>query len=229
MNQREVDDCFLYFDRDKNGFIDVDEFLIGIRGDLNDRRRALVRLAFNVLDKDKSGVVTVEDIVKAYDVSHNPDVRSGKITKAQALRDFMSQWDRNGDGTVTPEEFEEYYKNVSASIDGDDYFELMIRNSWHIAGGQGQYENTANKRVLVTRKDGTQAVVGVNDDLGVGSGDKDGYRARLGKQGEDVDMLELFGGMDTTEKAKRAGGRPPVGGMGGGNNRPRSAPRARKI
>ena len=27
---------------------------------------------------------------------------------------------------------------VSASIDDDDYFELMIRNAWHIPGGQGQ-------------------------------------------------------------------------------------------
>jgi len=61
----------------------------------------------------------------------------------------MGQWDTlNKDGTVTPEEWEEYYKDVSASIDDDDYFELMIRNAWHIAGGKGQYENTTIKREL---------------------------------------------------------------------------------
>ena len=32
-----------------------------------------------------------------------------------------------------------YYNNVSASIDNDDYFELMIRNAWHISGGEGWY------------------------------------------------------------------------------------------
>jgi len=26
---------------------------------------------------------------------------------------------------------------LSASIDDDDYFELMVRNSWHISGGTG--------------------------------------------------------------------------------------------
>ena len=38
---------------------------------------------------------------------------------------------------------------MSASIDLDDYFELMIRNAWHIPGGEGWCANTANKRVLV--------------------------------------------------------------------------------
>ena len=54
------------------------------------------------------------------------------------------------DGKVSVEEFEEYYKDISASIDQDDYFELMIRNAWHIAGGKGQYENTTIPRHLQT-------------------------------------------------------------------------------
>jgi hypothetical protein len=71
------------------------------------------------------------------------------MSKNEILGDFMKQWDTvKRDGTVTLDEFEEYYKDVSASIDQDDYFELMIRNAWHLAGGKGQYENTSIPREL---------------------------------------------------------------------------------
>ena len=38
------------------------------------------------------------------------------------------------DHVITWEEFEEYYCNVSASIDDDSYFELMISNAWKLYG-----------------------------------------------------------------------------------------------
>ena len=37
-------------------------------------------------------------------------------------------------GMVTTNEFINYYKNISSSIDCDDYFELMMRNAWKIPG-----------------------------------------------------------------------------------------------
>jgi hypothetical protein len=46
------------------------------------------------------------------------------------------------DGRVSLAEFEDYYKDVSASIDDDDYFELMIRNAWQLEGGQGWSQAT---------------------------------------------------------------------------------------
>jgi len=33
---------------------------------------------------------------------------------------------------VTKEEFEEYYNNISASIDDDQYFQLMMENAWKL-------------------------------------------------------------------------------------------------
>lgn len=55
---------------------------------------------------------------------------------------------RNGsksDGIVTKDEFEEYYNNVSASIDRDDYFTLMMTNAWNLDGSRVTKAGWGNK------------------------------------------------------------------------------------
>ncbi|CAM9205863.1 unnamed protein product, partial [Ectocarpus fasciculatus] len=188
----EMDQVFKAFDRDGNGSVDFDEFLVAIKGPFPPQRRKFVKMAFDILDIDGSGEITIDELAEKYDVSANPGVKAGKITERQALEEFMSQWDRiDKDNVVTFDEFEDYYRGISASIDDDTYFELMIRNAWRIAGGTGQAANTANRRVLVTNKDGSQSVVGINDELGLKADDKDGMRARLGRQGVDAANIEL--------------------------------------
>ncbi len=74
---------------------------------MNPRRKALVALAFNVIDTDKSGVLELTDIVAHYDCSKHPDVIAGKKNKNQVLREFLDTFDGGDkDGSVTPEEFE---------------------------------------------------------------------------------------------------------------------------
>ena len=121
-----------------------------MRGDMNERRTALVLLAFKQLDKTGDGLVTLDDLRNTYDVSFNPKFKSGQMSKDAILTEFLGQWDTiKKDGIVSQDEFIEYYRDVSASIDEDDYFELMIRNAWHIAGGEGWCENTTIRRELV--------------------------------------------------------------------------------
>lgn len=156
----EFERIFKFFDRNGTGKIDYDEFIRAIRGDLNDFRRSLVGLAFKKLDKTGNGIVDMEDIKITYNVEMHPKFISGEMNATEILGDFLKQWDTlEKDGQVTLEEFEEYYKDVSASIDGDDYFELMIRNAWHIDGGEGQSECTTIPRKLEIGPDGKQRVV----------------------------------------------------------------------
>jgi hypothetical protein len=41
---------------------------------------------------------------------------------------------------VTLDEFIEYYTNVSASLDNDEYFALMMNNSWNLSGDSNTYK-----------------------------------------------------------------------------------------
>jgi len=159
LSPSEFERIFKYFDKNNDGKITFDEFLRGVRGDLPESRKYLVSLAFKKLDKTGNGIVDIEDLLVNYDVTFHPKYKTGEMSKNDILNEFMAQWDtKQRDGKVTLEEFEEYYADVSASIDEDDYFELMMRNAWHIAGGEGQSANTSIPRHLVTDAQGNQSV-----------------------------------------------------------------------
>lgn len=121
------------FDRDNSGTVKFDELLRALRGDLNQSRLDLIRKAYNKLDANKDGEVTLDDIARLYDVSYHPDVQSGRITPEQAYKQFMSLWDTQiADGIITFEEFCDYFRDVSASIDSDEYFAVMMENAWKV-------------------------------------------------------------------------------------------------
>jgi hypothetical protein len=165
---------------------------------MSQRRINLVSMAFNILDRDGSGEVTPDEIMDRYDASKHPDVLAGKRTAQDVLQEFLDTFDVGGevDGKVTRQEFLNYYSNVGATIDNEDYFELMIRNAWHISGGSGAAANSSNRRVLVTRSDGSQYVEEIKNDLGLKANDKEGMMNRLKSQGVEASSISLFDGGD---------------------------------
>ncbi len=51
----------------------------------------------------------------------------------QVLKEFLDCFDGvEKDGQVTFEEFVEYYESVSAVIDDDSFFRLLIWNTWQL-------------------------------------------------------------------------------------------------
>merc|ERR1711937_462916 len=127
-------------------------------------------------------------------MGQNPAVMRGKMSPGEAYSMFMNNFDANQDGTVALEEFIENYQWVSASIDTDDYFELMMRNAWHISGGEGWCQNTSNLRVLVIHFDDSQEVVEIKDDLGLNKNDYQAVMKKLQQQGvRDVKAFKLSG------------------------------------
>lgn len=99
-------------------------------------------MAFKKLDKDGSGEIDLTDIKGVFNAKKHPDVLSGKTTEDEVLGEFLDTFEahyanahpqeNSRDRTITQKEFKEYYNNISASIDNDEYFELMIKNAWQL-------------------------------------------------------------------------------------------------
>jgi Ca2+-binding EF-hand superfamily protein len=132
------------FDRDGSGSIDYDEFLRGVRGEMNQFRVQLCAKAFKIMDKDGSGVLNNDDIRQTYNAKKHPDVISGKKTEEEILGEFLDTFEQHyasnhpdsRDGQINIDEWNEYYNNVSMSVDRDDYFELMMNNTWNLDGSK---------------------------------------------------------------------------------------------
>lgn len=93
----------------------------------------MVEKAFNMLDKDGSGQITVSDIVGIYDVSMNPEFIEGRKSKEEILAGFLNEFDGargNNDGIVTRQEFFDYYTDLSMSTPSDEYFVRMMESTW---------------------------------------------------------------------------------------------------
>jgi len=192
LTAKQYGDLFDEWDVNDDNRISYDEFLRAVRGAMNKRRRDLVSKVWEVIiDPDKDGRFSLTDVAALYNVDKHPMVVAGKMTEDEALLEFMKTWDKDGDASVTLDEFIEYYEWISPSIDHDDYFELMVRNAWHLSGGEGWAANTSNRRVLCIFADGSQSVEEIVNDLGIGAKDIDKMLANLRARGINPVKIEL--------------------------------------
>ena len=63
----------------------------------------------------------------------NPEFLEGRKSKDEILMEFLNNFDGprgNNDGTVTWEEFYDYYSDLSMSTPSDEYFVKMMESTW---------------------------------------------------------------------------------------------------
>lgn len=60
---------------------------------MNPFRANLAKKAFNIMDKDRSGVLNLDDIKQTYNAKMHPDVKSGKKTEDDVLLEFLDTFE----------------------------------------------------------------------------------------------------------------------------------------
>ena len=132
MNDTECRVIFSHFDKNNMGLMDYRVFIDGVRPRLSQPRMELVTTAFRSLDTNNVGVIDAKLIIEAFDPTGHPDVFLGVKSAEAVMQEWLNTFDVGGTvkGKVTKDEFINYYSNIGAIIENEDYFELMLIHAW---------------------------------------------------------------------------------------------------
>jgi hypothetical protein len=117
---------------EEEGLVDYRHFFALMAPTMPKVRVEAVRDAYNKLEGlADGGCVEVSIIQGQWNPRCNPSVQQGIMTQFEAMQDFMVQWDvMSADGSVTFEEFLDYYRDVSTAVESDEAFLEIVRCGW---------------------------------------------------------------------------------------------------
>lgn len=128
LSPSEFERLFRYFDKNNDGFVNISEFITGVRGELNAARSAVVENVWSRIAP--KGDLPANDFAALHDVSVHPDFCNGTKSKAACLEELMDAVDFNRDGVISGAEFFDFYTNVSPVFKDDEQFKNMVLKAW---------------------------------------------------------------------------------------------------
>merc|ERR1711939_205701 len=101
------------------------DFIQGMRGSPNARRKLLVQSLFNKLSGGR-GTIALKDLQDAFNPDAHPHVCDGVATRDEIGRQFMEIFDESMAGGVSASDFDAAMAEISAVYEKDDEFVDMV-------------------------------------------------------------------------------------------------------
>jgi Ca2+-binding EF-hand superfamily protein len=131
LNDEEQSSLLAQVNANERGQIALGTFLTALRGVMSPQRAEFVVQIYDVMyGAAVNSVVTFEDMMKSFCPAQHPEVLCGNKTARQMIVEFQQAWNKTGSDRVSYEEFAEYFEDLSAAIENDDYFEMLVSNTW---------------------------------------------------------------------------------------------------
>jgi Ca2+-binding EF-hand superfamily protein len=137
LSQSESINLFKALDKYGNFYVETQSFLNLLKGEMNERRKNIIKLAFKILDVENKGSIDLAYLKRKFNVRYNIDVLSGKKSEEEAFGEFQhsleyhfSSYREGYNRKINLEQFIDFYNMVSFCIENDQHFEVMIKSTW---------------------------------------------------------------------------------------------------
>jgi len=92
LTKDEIQALTSFLDRSNERKINIDDFLISIRGKPNDERQACIDLVFNKFDKSRSGYADTNDLRKVFNCVKHPKILTGELNEDQIFYLYLRNY-----------------------------------------------------------------------------------------------------------------------------------------
>ena len=137
----EKDAKLVFSDFSENSKMNYGKFLSALKDNtLNERRENIVKEAFQRLDTENCGVVNLSDVKSLFNSKHSPLVKEGYLTEEEFYNNFMETFQTHHNifrsakiKKVNYDEFLNYYKYFSITLEDDYIFEETLIACWKLS------------------------------------------------------------------------------------------------
>jgi len=136
LTTQELTVVFKNFDLNGDKQIHYIEFIEALRSEFNEKRVSVVKYAFQMLDTEGTGKLSLQDLVSKYNASAHPRVKLREKTEETILAEFENGLGiRADEDVVTEDSFMQYYSDVSACLpaEKDEYFIDTVLETWGLS------------------------------------------------------------------------------------------------
>jgi len=132
LNNQELETVMSHYDLKHDGTLSYEEFLTGMRGSLNARRKLLVGALFRkIAGYDEA--ISLEAVQSSFNPDAHPHVQDGTATRDEIGRQFMEIFDPSMQSGVSLQDFESAFGEISAVYEKDNEFVNMICSCFNVS------------------------------------------------------------------------------------------------
>jgi len=136
LTTQELTNVFKHFDLNGDKQIHYKEFVDSLRQDFSEKRISVVKYAYQMLDSEGTGQLSLTDLVSRYNAANHPRVKLREKKTENIADEFYTGLSyRAGGDAVTEDVFLNYYADVNACLpaEKDEYFIDTVLETWGLS------------------------------------------------------------------------------------------------